>query len=170
MTNDNTTLAAPTSLAIWILSGFFSWCLSTYIFTGLMLPVAFRITAAVSGIPTLSWAVPALRVLIPHIPAYLLGFVFCLILGRVSRVTIPRIGGFIVAANGVSLYYHMMQLAGLLTHHYGGSGSSALSWILLGLVSMLVISPFFIIMGSLAGRAMRKRAILTEDASGNEFR
>ena len=144
---------------VWISAGVVSWCLSTYIFTRLLLPVTLSATAYLNeNMASFSWAASALRVLIPQIPAYLLSFIFCMGLGRVSRVTLVRVAGFIVAAGGISLYYHLMQLAGYVGHHYEGGGS-ALDWMVLGMISLVFISPLFAVMGSLAGNMIRKRAV-----------
>jgi len=136
------------------MAGSVSWWLFTYLLSGVMLPLTFSLTAALDDIAFSQWAVPALKILMPHIPAYLLDLGFCLVLGMKSRVTILRVACFTVAANGVCLYYHVMQLTGSIAH---GKDASGREWIILGMISPLIISPLFAVMGSLAGRSIRKR-------------
>lgn len=152
-------------LVFWITAGLASWCLSTYLFSRLMLPLTFHATGYLhENLPSFPWTAAALGILMPQFPLYLLSFFLCMGLGRVFRVSPARVGGFAVAAGGISLYFHVMQLAGYVGHHYGG-GESALNRILVGMVSLVFISPLFALMGSLAGEMLKDAAGKDRDQS-----
>ena len=140
----------PASPALWMMSGIFSWYLYTYVFAGRGLPVIPGVinTLENSGAPRL--LMPVFCVLIPHIPEYLLCFVFCFLLCLFSQFSRFGIIAFIIAANAVPLYYQLMQIYGYYKY-YHDLQTAAPIMMGIGLMSTIVISPLFALMGGLAG-------------------
>ena len=150
-------------LLIWIITGFLSWCISIYFFNPLVLPIVPPAISFLENLGTPELFLITSNVLLSHISEYVLSFIFALALSYFSKATKSRIIGFIFAANAVSLYYHLLQLFGY-TKHYSNLPTSAIIWIIQGLISILLISPFFAIIGSLLGRTLGKTGVTNRRA------
>ena len=144
-------------LLIWIITGFISWYISIYFFNPLVLPIVPPAISFLENLGTPELFLITSNVLLSHISEYVLSFIFALALSYFSKATKSRIIGFIFAANAVSLYYHLLQLFGY-TKHYSNLPTSAIIWIIQGLISILVISPLFAIIGSLIGNRIKRSA------------
>ena len=93
---------------VWILAGFLSWCLYTYV------------------------------------------------LARVYGLTGIRISGFIVAANAIPCYYHVLQFLGFFRHNAGLS-LEPLGLMIPGFISCILISPFSAVLGGILGKFWRQK-------------
>lgn len=147
-------------LILWILTGFVCWYLSIYAFRFLVAPM---VPAVIGFLKTTGACEPILitsETLLSHMSEYILCLACAMALGYASKPSGWRIIGFVFAANGVSLYYTVLQLSGY-TRLYSQLPTSATTMMWQGLVSILVISPFFTIAGAFAGSAFKKsRAVL----------
>lgn len=143
-------------LILWTGAGFACWILATYPLRTLTLPLAAQVTRSLSHIGFLAQVLPLAGIVISHIPAFVLSFGGCMILGYLSEATFARVICFVSGATAVSLAYHVRQAAGLL---FSGAYSvfPALTWIVTGLASLLVIVPVFAVLGSRAGSAFKHR-------------
>ncbi len=142
--------------AVWILAGFLSWCLYTYVLAGLVLPLVHGVISAAAGAGVSRVLVSVVEVLLRHIPEYLLGFGVCLVLARVYGLTGIRISGFIVAANAIPCYYHLLQFFGFFRHNAGLS-LEPLGLMIPGFISCILISPFSAVLGGILGKFWRQK-------------
>ncbi len=143
------------AIGIWAVMGLFSWQISIYVFRFWISPLVPPAVGFVKKAGASNLVVITLETLLSHIAEYVLYFGFALALGYFSKSTKFRIFGFVIAANAVALYYHLLQLFGY-AKHYSHLPTSAIVWITQGLISILIVSPFFTIMGSRAGNTLKK--------------